>query len=81
MDVNVDAFDVVEGLHGSAITGSRTRTTVSGVVRRNQVPTLRRYTWLRSTTPDTVVRVRFPVMALPCNPSIGYGPFAYDAGL
>jgi hypothetical protein len=33
------------------------------------VPTFRRGTWLRRTSPDTEVRVRFPVMALPCNPS------------
>jgi hypothetical protein len=31
----------VEGLHGSAITGNRTRTSVSGAVRRNQVPRLK----------------------------------------
>jgi hypothetical protein len=51
------------------------------------VPTFRRGTWLRRTAPeltalhpDTEVRVRFPVMALPCNLSTGYGPSAYDAG-
>ena len=30
-----------------------------------RVPTFRRGTWLRRLTPDTEVRVRFPVMALP----------------
>jgi hypothetical protein len=32
------------------------------------VPTFRRGTWLRRSTPDTEVWVRFPVMAFPCNP-------------
>jgi hypothetical protein len=31
----------IKDLHGSAITGNRTRTSVSGVVRRNQVPRLK----------------------------------------
>jgi hypothetical protein len=31
----------VEGLHGTATTGNRIRTSVSGVIRRNQVPRLK----------------------------------------
>jgi hypothetical protein len=32
-------------------------------------PAIRRGTWLRRTTPDTEVRIRFPVLALPSSPS------------
>jgi hypothetical protein len=49
-------------------------------IHPHRVPTFRRGTWLLRTTPDSKVRVRFPVIASPCNPSTGYGPFAYDAG-
>jgi hypothetical protein len=47
----------------------------------HRVPTFRRGTWLRCMAPDMEVRVRFPVMELPCSTLTGYGPSAYDAGL